>query len=89
MERTDLRRLSKDELIDLVLQLRRPKKTSQASSLPPSLDRKGRRENSKPGGGKPGHKGHFRALCRTRCAIMFLCNASNAARRLAAVRKGG
>ena len=69
MERTDLQRLSKDELIDLVLQLQRPKKTSQTSSLPPSLDRKERRENSKPGGGKPGHKGHFRALCQTPDAV--------------------
>ena len=69
MERTDLQRLSKEELIDLVLQLQRPKKTSQTSSLPPSLDRKERRENSKPGGGKPGHKGHFRALCQTPDAV--------------------
>jgi transposase len=69
MERTDLQRLSKDDLIDLALQLQRPKKTTQTSSLPPSLDRKERRENSKPGGGKPGHKGHFHALCQTPDAV--------------------
>ena len=63
MERTDLQRLSKDELIELVLQLQRPLKNSRTSSMPPSTDRKERRENSKPGGAKPGHPGHSRKLC--------------------------
>jgi hypothetical protein len=34
MERTDLQRLSQDGLLDLALQLRRPKKASQTSWLP-------------------------------------------------------
>jgi transposase len=39
MERGDLQRLSKDELIDLVLWLQRPEKTSRTSSKPPATDR--------------------------------------------------
>lgn len=62
MERDDLERLSKQELVDLVLRLQRPAKTSGTSSKPPSSDRKARREHAKPGGAKPGHKGHFRSL---------------------------
>jgi len=62
MERGDLQRLSKDELIDLVLRLQRPGKTSRTSSKPPSTDRKERRDKAKPGGAKPGHKGHSRTL---------------------------
>ena len=62
MDRGDLQRLSKDELIDLVLRLQRPQKTSRTSSKPPSTDRKERRDQAKPGGAKPGHKGHSRAL---------------------------
>ncbi len=62
MNRGDLERLSKDELIELVLRLQRPDKTSRNSSKPPSTDRKERREDSRPGGAKPGHEGHFRAL---------------------------
>jgi transposase len=61
MDRTDLQRLSKDELIELVLRLQRPEKTSRNSSKPPSTDRKEQRENSKPGGAKPGHQGHARS----------------------------
>jgi transposase len=57
-----LQRLLKDELIDLVLRLQGPKKTWSTSSLPPSVDRKERRENAKPGGAKPGHDGHSRVL---------------------------
>src|SRR5208282_5141203 len=63
MNRDDLNRLNKEELIELVLQLQRPDKTSRTSSKPPSTDRKERRENSKPGGAKPGHEGHSRELC--------------------------
>ena len=56
MSRYDLERLSKDELIELVLKLQRPAKTSRTSSKPPSTDRKERREQSRPGGAKPGHE---------------------------------
>src|SRR3978361_873279 len=62
MSRDDLERLSKAELIELVLRLQRPAKTSRTSSKPPSTDRKERRETSKPGGAKPGHEGHSRRV---------------------------
>src|SRR4051812_42247876 len=50
------------QLIELVLRLQRPEKTSRTSSKPPSTDRKEQREKSKPGGAKPGHEGHSRTL---------------------------
>src|ERR1051325_7959424 len=62
MGRADLERLSKDELIELVLRLQRPEKTSRTSSKPPSMDRKERREQSRPGGAKPGHEGPRRGI---------------------------
>ncbi|MFD1984314.1 transposase [Mesorhizobium newzealandense] len=62
MDRTDLQRLTKEELIDLVLRIQRPEKTSRTSSRPPSSDRKARRDRAKPGGAKAGHKGHSRAM---------------------------
>ncbi len=62
MDRNDLERLSREELIELVLRLQRPEKTSRNSSKPPSPNRKEQRENSKPGGAKPGHEGHTRSL---------------------------
>jgi transposase len=62
MGREDLERLSKPELVELVLKLQRPAKTSRTSSKPPSTDRKERREQSRPGGAKPGHEGHKRVL---------------------------
>jgi transposase len=62
MQRDELERLSKAELIELVLRLQRPEKTSRTSSKPPSTDRKERREQARPGGAKPGHEGHSRAL---------------------------
>src|SRR3954453_7587629 len=62
MIRSDLERLSKDELIELVLKLQHPAKTSRTSSKPPSMDRKERREQSRPGGAKPGHEGHRRGI---------------------------
>src|SRR6186997_1835496 len=65
MGRSDLERLSKEELIELVLRLQRPQKTSRTSSKPPSTDRKEQRERSKPGGAKPGHEGHSRILGAT------------------------
>jgi hypothetical protein len=54
MDRTDLQRLSKDELIELVTELQRPDKTSRNSSKPPSNDKKEKRENSRPRGAKAG-----------------------------------
>src|SRR3954466_9105634 len=62
MSRSDLERLSKGEPIELVLKLQRPGKTSRTSSKPPATDRKEQREQSKPGGAKPGHEGHSRVL---------------------------
>src|SRR5919199_3690447 len=78
MQRNALERLSKGELIEMVLRLQqRPAKTSRTSSKPPSTDPKERRdrgprkvqglcgeprEHAKPGGAKPGHEGHSRAL---------------------------
>ena len=65
MGRSDLERLSKEELIELVLRLQRPQKTSRTSSKPPSTDRKERRDQAKPGGAKPGHEGHSRIISTT------------------------
>ena len=62
MSRDDLEKLSKQELVEIVLKLQRPGKTSRTSSKPPSTDKKERREQSKPGGAKPGHEGHSRSL---------------------------
>lgn len=62
MSRNDLERLSKEELIELVLRLQRPEKTSRTSSKPPATDHKERRAHSKPGGAKPGHDGHSRVI---------------------------
>ena len=62
MGRSDLERLSREELIELVLRLQRPEKTSRTSSKPPATDRKERREQAKPGGAKPGHEGHSRMM---------------------------
>ena len=62
MDRTDLQRLSREELIELVLALQHPDKTSRTSSKPPSTDKKEKRENSRPGGAKPGHEPHNRRL---------------------------
>ena len=62
MGRSELERLSREELIELVLRLQRPEKTSRTSSKPPATDRKEQREQSKPGGAKPGHEGHSRVL---------------------------
>jgi transposase len=65
MGRVELERLSKEELIELVLRLQRPEKTSRTSSKPPSTDRTEQRERSKPGGAKPGHEGHSRVIGET------------------------
>ncbi len=62
MGRIDLERLSREELIELVLRLQRPEKTSRTSSKPPATDHKQQRERSKPGGAKPGHEGHSRVM---------------------------
>lgn len=70
MGRSDLERLSREELIDLVLRLQRPDKTSHTSSKPPATDRKERREQSKPGGAKPGHEGHSRVMSEDLDAVV-------------------
>jgi transposase len=44
MNREELEQLTKPELIDLLLGLQRPGKTSRTSSKPPSTDWKGKRE---------------------------------------------
>src|SRR3954468_10738925 len=70
MGRGELERLSKEELIELVLRLQRPEKTSRTSSKPPSTDRKEQRERSQPGGAKPGHAGHSRVISETPDAVV-------------------
>ena len=65
MNREEIERLTKPELIDFLLGLNRPGKTSWTSSKPPSTDQKGKREGSRPGGARPGHQGHARALAQT------------------------
>ena len=65
MSRDELERLSREELIELVLRLQRPQNTSRTSSKPPSADRKEQRETSKPGGARPGHEGQSRRLSQT------------------------
>src|SRR3954462_5637838 len=65
MGRGELERLSKEELIELVLRLQRPEKTSRTSSKPPSTDRKEQREQAEPGGAKSGHEGHPRTISQT------------------------
>src|SRR5829696_211644 len=70
MGRGELERLSKEELIELVLRLQRPEKTSRTSSKPPSTDRKEQREKSKPGGAKPGHEGHSRVMSEAADAVV-------------------
>ena len=70
MGRSDLERLSREELIELVLRLQRPEKTSRTSSKPPATDRKERREQAKPGGAKPGHEGHSRVMSEDPDAVV-------------------
>jgi transposase len=65
MNREELEGLTKPELVELVLRMQRPDKTSRTSSKPPSTDRKAKREGARPGGAKPGHKGHARSLAET------------------------
>ena len=62
MGRTDLERMSCEEVIELVLRLQRPANTSRTSSKRPATDRTERREQSKPVGAKPGHEGHSRVM---------------------------
>ena len=62
MNREELERLTKTELIEMVLGMQHPDKTSRTSSKPPSTDRKAKREGSRPGGARSGHKGHARVL---------------------------
>jgi transposase len=53
MGRGELERLSKAELIEVVLRLQRPEKTSRTSSKLPLTDHKEPREKSKPGAPSP------------------------------------
>ena len=53
--------LNPEELVELVLRLKRREKTSRTSSKPPSTDRKEQRERSKPGGAT-GAEGHSRVI---------------------------
>jgi len=62
VNREELEGLTKPELVELVLRLQHPDKTSQTSSKPPSTDRKAKREGWRLGGAKHGHKGHARNL---------------------------
>ena len=62
MDRDALEQLSKQELVEMVLKLQRPSKTSRTSSKPPSSDKKARRAHARPGGAKSGHEGHYRSL---------------------------
>jgi hypothetical protein len=62
MGRSELERLSREELIELVLRLQRPEKTSRTSSKPPATDRREQQAQSKPSGAKPGHEGYSRAM---------------------------
>ncbi|ACL59862.1 transposase [Methylobacterium nodulans ORS 2060] len=73
MGRSELERLSKQELIELVLRLPRPDKTSRTSSKPPSTDRKERRAQAKPGGAKPGHERHSRVISQTPDEVVAHC----------------
>ena len=57
-----MERLSKAELIELVLRLQRLEKTSRTSSKPPSTDCEKRKEEGRPGGAKAGHESHSRML---------------------------
>ncbi|MDP4026996.1 IS66 family transposase [Methylobacterium sp. NEAU 140] len=70
MGRSDLERLSREELIELVLRLQRPDKTSRTSSKPPATDRKERRDQAKPGGAKLGHEGHSRVISEAPDAVV-------------------
>ena len=54
--------LTKGKSIELVLKLQRPAKTSRTSFKPHSTDCKKRREQSRPGGAKPGHEGRGRVI---------------------------
>jgi transposase len=49
MDRNDLQQLSKEQLVELVFRLQRPKKNSRTSSKPPSTDKKEERKSSRPG----------------------------------------
>jgi len=56
MDRNDLQRLSKDELIEMVLAFAAPGQDGRAILEAAVHRSKEKRENSKPGGGKPGMK---------------------------------
>ncbi|MBD2746706.1 transposase [Microvirga sp. BT688] len=60
-----MQRLTKEELIEVVLRMQRPHKISRPSSKPSSTGRKGRRDQARLGGAKPGHEGHSRIISAT------------------------
>ena len=62
MNREEIERLTKPELIDLLLDMQRPDKSSRTSSKPPSTDQNGKQDGLRPGGAR---KGHARALAET------------------------
>jgi hypothetical protein len=70
MCRSNLERLSREELIELVLRLQRLDKTSRTSSMPPATDRKERQEQSKPDVVMPGHDSHSRVLSHDRDTVV-------------------
>jgi transposase len=69
MGRSDLERLSREELIELLLQLHRPDKTSRTPSKPPAMDSRERREQAKPGGAKPSHERRSRVMSENPHAV--------------------
>ena len=69
MNRDDLQRLSKDDLIELMLRLQRPDKTSRSHPNRHRRIEKSGASRPSPGGAKPGHEGHSRKLCETPDAV--------------------
>jgi len=68
----DLERLSREELIELVLRLQCSDKTARTSSKPPGTDRKERREQAKPDRAKPGHEDYSRMVREDPDAVVGL-----------------
>lgn len=62
MDRSDLARLSREQLISLVLRLRRPDETSRTSSTPPSINREERCDQAEHGRAKLRHEGYRRVM---------------------------
>lgn len=62
MDRSDLAGLSREQLIALVLRLRRPDETSRTSSTPLSTTREERCDQAKHGRAKLRHEGYRRVM---------------------------